>query len=148
MKIKHGGKLNGKKTPEYSVWEAMRCRCNNPAAKHYADYGGRGIKICERWDSFSLFLVDMGPRPDLNHTIERRDNNKGYEPGNCYWATYKTQASNRRDNIWLVVDGERMILTNAARHLGLQPGTLMARIRSGWSIERALNYRGTYAVPQ
>lgn len=73
----------------------MLQRCRNPRNRRFKDYGGRGITVCERWLSFDNFLADMG-EPPLGLTIERRDNDKGYEPGNCYWATYKVQANNQR----------------------------------------------------
>lgn len=84
--------------PAYSPWKAMRARCNNPNHKRYVHYGGKGIKVCERWDSFEAFLADMGERPSLNHTIERRDNNVDYMPSNCYWLKAELQPKNRTYN--------------------------------------------------
>jgi hypothetical protein len=75
----------------------MLQRCNNPRQPAYSDYGGRGIKVCDRWqESFENFLSDMGPRPSDEHSIERIDNDKGYEPTNCRWATAKEQRANQR----------------------------------------------------
>lgn len=83
----------------------MRRRCSNPKDKHYHLYGGRGITVCERWEKdFDAFVVDMGPRPE-KYSIERLDNNLGYDPFNCIWATMKTQQRNRRNNILIPHDG-------------------------------------------
>lgn len=83
-------------SPEYRSWNAMRTRCNNKGHHKFPDYGGRGITICERWNKFENFYADMGPRPSLNLSLDRIDNDGNYEPSNCRWATLKQQARNKR----------------------------------------------------
>jgi hypothetical protein len=85
------------RTIEYNSWASMIQRCTNPRSKKFHCWGGRGIKICERWYSFENFLADMGPRPSIQYSLDRFPNNDGdYEPGNCRWATRSQQAKNRR----------------------------------------------------
>lgn len=96
--IKHG--LS--KSPEYAIWSGMLTRCYNPSATHYADYGGRGIKVCKRWrgeQGFQHFYADMGPRPE-GKSLDRKNNNGNYTPSNCKWSTQRTQALNRRPKRW------------------------------------------------
>ena len=82
--------------PEYTAWQAMRARCRDKKRSGYSYYGGRGIKVCERWDSYESFLADMGPKPTPQHTLDRIDPNKNYEPSNCRWATWEEQGRNHR----------------------------------------------------
>lgn len=85
------------KLAEYFVWKTMKARCRNPKNLEFKNYGGRGIKVCDRWlNSFEAFLGDMGRRPTPAHSIDRINNDGNYEPGNCRWATWKQQAANRR----------------------------------------------------
>lgn len=93
MKLIHGQST----TDIYAIWCGIKHRCFNPKAKRYQDYGGRGITMCDRWrDSFEAFLADMGSRPSTDHSVDRINNDKGYEPGNCRWATTREQNRNSR----------------------------------------------------
>lgn len=83
-----------RRSPEYSSWTAMLARCTNPRAPNFAKYGGRGITMCDQWRSFDAFLADMGVRP-AGTSLDRIDGTRGYEPGNCRWATAKEQRANR-----------------------------------------------------
>jgi hypothetical protein len=93
--LKHGHARRGKMSRTYWIWMAMRARCNNPGHSSYVYYGARGIRVCPRWDSFANFLTDMGEPPD-GMSLDRIDNDKGYQPGNVRWATPLQQVRNRR----------------------------------------------------
>lgn len=128
MKVKHGHARVGKKTPEYFTWEDMKSRCCNPKDVNYHSYGGRGVSIDDRWLQFENFLSDMGCRPK-GATIERIDNNQGYSPDNCRWATAHEQARNRRTNRLIIAFGKTMCFKDAAQMYGLSMGCLAARLR-------------------
>ena len=133
-------------SPEYGVWNGIVQRCLNVNQDAHGRYGGRGIVMCDRWrQSFAAFYEDMGPRPSPLHSIERIDNDGNYEPGSCCWATPQQQACNRRSNHLLAFRGESLCIADWARKLGILAGTIKSRLRSGWSIERALTskVRGT-----
>lgn len=120
------------------AWISLRDRCGNPNNKEFRNYGGRGIKVCERWlNSFENFLTDMGKRPP-GMSIERDDVNGDYEPNNCRWATAGEQARNKRNNRIFCYDGLTMTMTDWAAHLGVSLQTLNSRRRAGWSVERIL----------
>lgn len=95
--MRHGHARRGAQTPEWNCWRGMMERCTNPNHIGYRYYGARGITVCERWRDFANFFADMGPKPSPKHTIDRKENDKGYEPGNCRWATYQQQRLNQRE---------------------------------------------------
>jgi hypothetical protein len=109
----------------------------NPKDKNYKHYGGRGITICERWNSFVLFLADMGERPS-GHTIDRIDNDGNYEPGNCRWATMAEQLRNTRRTVHLTHDGRTMCLEDWSRETGIHRGTIYSRLQLGFTVAEAL----------
>lgn len=118
---------------ERLVWAAMKDRCLNSNHKHYHRYGGRGIKVCDRWlESFENFIEDMGVRPTSNHSLDRYPDNDGnYEPSNCRWATVEEQQNNRSDNVFVEYNGEKITVSQLARKLDLPPNTLGMRLRRG-----------------
>ncbi|MHB8727609.1 MAG: hypothetical protein ACYC9K_01070 [Sulfuricaulis sp.] len=134
---KHGHARPKFRTSEYVIWVDMIQRCTNPRSAAYADYGGRGISVCERWMKFEAFLVDMGARP-TNHTLDRRDNNKGYLPENCWWRTAQQQGRNRRSNLLIEFQGTKLTLAEWAERTGLRRDTISYRLRSGWDTGLAL----------
>lgn len=123
----HGHCLKAGFTPTWGSWKSMIERCYRTEHKSYPRYGGRGIGVCSRWrESYSAFLADMGPRPD-GMSIERSDGNGNYEPSNCRWATLKEQAQNRSTTLKLSVGGKVLCLADAAKAVGVAPGTILRR---------------------
>src|SRR5574337_328089 len=124
---------------EYNSWQSMKKRCLNPRDRNYPQYGGRGIKIHPAWvSSFHQFLADMGPKPSPQHSIDRIDNDAGYEPANCRWATPQQQAANRRWCHRLKVNGIPLVASEAAPQVGVPYTTLVARLKNGLQPARAM----------
>lgn len=123
---KHGEAVHKIRTREYNCWRLMRQRCNDPENTHYSSYGGRGITVCERWDDFANFLADMGRCPP-RHSIDRKDNDKGYSPDNCRWADKVTQARNKRASIYLTLNGKTLHIRDWAVELGVSFAALYQR---------------------
>jgi hypothetical protein len=132
--VKHGGR----NTPEYRSWHSMRDRCLCKTNRAYPDYGGRGITVCARWNDFAKFIADMGQRPSLEHSIDRIDNDRGYEPGNCRWATRSQQQRNRRKRPRFTLNGETLTQVEWAERYGIPTRTLGARLHNGMSLHQAL----------
>ncbi len=127
------------KTPEYMAWDSMIQRCRNSNSAVYKRYGGRGIKVCERWENFELFFEDMGKRPSNAYSLDRYPNNNGdYAPDNCRWATTEQQTRNKENNIWIEHNGENMILQDWAKRTGINYNTIKSRLKKGVSIKDAL----------
>lgn len=135
-KIVHGQA----QSPEYSSWTNMKDRCLNPKNIGYGDYGGRGIKVCKRWrKSFEEFFKDMGPRPTLKHTLDRKDPDGNYEPNNCRWATPEEQGNNKRNTRRFEYRGDFLTISQLARKYNKDPKLVLERMNKGWNLEKALN---------
>lgn len=125
------------RTPIHNVWLGMRRRCEDPKSKYFKDYGGRGISVCDRWQTFENFLEDMGI-PEKGLTLERRENDLGYSKSNCIWATKTVQANNRRSNKIIEFGGKSLTQAEWERDLGLRVGQIYDRLSKGWSLDCAL----------
>lgn len=123
------------KTRTFKSWDTMKQRCFNPNAVDFDRYGGRGIKVCERWrTSFSAFLEDMGERPE-GCSLDRIDNDGDYEPDNCHWATRSDQQRNTRVSIWLTINGESKSIVEWAKIALVNITSMRRRYHAGWKHE-------------
>lgn len=140
VNLRASNRKHGKsKTREYVCWALMLRRCNDPKTKAFKYYGGRGIKVCERWaNSFETFLLDVGIAPSPEHTIDRINTDGNYEPSNCRWATRIEQANNTRANRFIYFEGKIMTITQWGILKKINLETLRCRLKSGWSIEKTL----------
>lgn len=142
---RHGNRYH----PMWMRYKAMLDRCYKESNDQYRNYGARGITVCERWvNSFDDYVNDLGFPPSENHTIDRVDNNLGYSPENCRWATKKDQSVNRRVTKIVTVGGVSMSLADWSKSLGLKKSAVYGRIRNGWDVVRAVTHppiaRGKY----
>lgn len=126
-----------RKTRTYRIWTGMKSRCSNPNEMNFPRYGGRGIKVCERWLKFANFFADMGEAPE-GLTLERKDNNGHYEPSNCKWATPTEQANNRRSNRRYIYNGTPYTVAELSRISGIKACALNSRLSRLWDINRAM----------
>jgi hypothetical protein len=125
---------------EFKVWAGIKKRCLDTSAVGYHRYGGRGITMHPDWlNSFESFYSEMGPRPSPLHSVDRIDNGRGYEPGNCRWSTQSEQCNNKTNNVVLEFLGKRQTLAEWCRELGLHRCTVKNRLNYGWPAERALS---------
>ena len=128
------------RTPEYATWAHMIQRCTNESDKSFRDYGGRGIKVCERWlESFENFFADMGARPE-GMSLDRKNVNGGYELENCRWATKAEQMNNCRRNRLIEYDDITMTLQQWADKTGVKRGVIAWRLNNGWPVAKALGF--------
>lgn len=125
----HRRKINVPRCTEHTIWNHMWKRCVDPRNEAYARYGGRGIKVCDRWRDFFTFVEDMGKRPSKRHSLDRIDNDGNYEPSNCRWASHNQQINNRRSTVWITSsDGQTKTLTQWAAELGVSRETIKRRL--------------------
>ncbi len=131
---------------EYRAWTGMIQRCYNPNATNFEHYGGRGITVCKRWldgtkdkSGFTCFFEDMGPKPD-GLSLDRKNNNLGYRPSNCRWATDKTQNGNRRGCVYVAFENARMTVAELARTTGVRYTTVLGRLKNGMSVQAAIKH--------
>ena len=153
--IKHGANITGKRTKLYGRWLTMRNKCTNPKHHAYKWYGARGIKVCERWNDFSIFLADVGEIPGPGMTLDRIDNDGNYEPSNVRWATREVQSNNKPDGVGnrgvrlvTLPDGRRMSMNMAARAMGLNETTLKTRVQRGVPPQHLFDPPGTVKLPK
>ena len=126
----HGQAKRGATSPEYRVWRSAIGRCTNPTNAAWGRYGGRGITVCPEWATFEQFYADMGPRPE-GTSLDRIDNDRGYAPDNCRWATSKEQQNNRRSNVHVTIDGVTRTLKQWAEHFGISYAVVKERRADG-----------------
>lgn len=143
LKLSHGNARAGKATTEYSAWAGMVKRCTNPNESNWKFYGGRGIKVCERWiNSFENFLADVGNKPSKTHSIDRINVDGDYEPSNCRWATKAEQSRNTRSNVMVTVDGVTRCLSDWCEITGVWADTFKKRVKAGIPPDIAITHKG------
>lgn len=137
----HGASVKGSKNyREFTIWLGIKQRCLNINDKNYANYGGRGIEMCDAWiNSFEQFLNDMGSTPFEKASIDRIDNNKGYEPSNCRWADKSIQNNNKKSTIYIEFNGQLMPTAVVAKELNMNPTLLRFHAKKGRTITQILN---------
>lgn len=136
--VTHGHTKNGKCSKAYHAWSGMIQRCTNINNTEYKNYGNRGIRVCKRWSKFVNFLADMGDPQTNKYSLDRIDNNKGYNKLNCRWATHKQQARNKQNNRLITLDNKTQCLSAWAEEVGIAQSLIWKRLSRGWSSKRAL----------
>lgn len=116
----------------YRAWVNMKDRCYNQSYKGYANYGGRGIVVCQRWlESFEDFMADVGVPPSEQHSLGRKETNGNYEPSNCRWETRIQQGRNKRNNVLIAYHGETLCISEWATRTGLSRDVISKRLKNG-----------------
>lgn len=133
MLLRRNTKHGRANTPMYKVWLTMVQRCTNPNCRNWADYGGRGITVCDTWRQYETFYADMSETYAHGLTLERVDNDGPYAKWNCVWASRTAQGSNKRNTVWFVLDGVSVCTEEAARRLGVTSGALRYRKKRAMS---------------
>jgi len=139
--LRHGHAARGHRSPEFRAWDSARQRCNNPRNRGWVHYGGRGIKVCSRWDrpdGLVAFVEDMGLRPGPKYTLDRIDNDGDYTPENCRWVTRSRQQRNTRQTIWVTINGNTKPVPDWCEIFRIGNMNVLNRIRIGWDPIRAL----------
>lgn len=135
----HGFTSGPRRVPEYNVWASMKARCENPKATGFKNYGGRGIRVVRRWSKFENFIADMGMRPSVEHTLDRRNNDGNYGPRNCRWTTLLVQNRNKRNVRVLTVNGRTGCVSQWAEWMGIHKDVIKQRLNKlGWSPKRSV----------
>ena len=149
-KGKIGRQTHGKsKTREYAAWLAMRDRCYNSSLPGYKNHGGRGIKVCDKWNnSFEEFLKDMGEKPSKFHSMDRIDNDGNYEPGNCRWATRITQNRNTRSVVYVEYNGMNKCLSEWCNYFGIHTSSLTQMAKKKGRVGAVEYYFEKYILTQ
>ena len=134
-----GNKRHGKRrSKEYTAWCNMHIRCYNERSPHYRNYGARGITVAIKWHDFIPFYHDVGDAPGPEYTLDRIDNNRGYEPGNVRWAMRQIQSRNTRVNVWVTINGEKKCLYDWCDFYGITAGAVYRRMENGEDIVSAI----------
>jgi hypothetical protein len=132
------------KSKEYSCWKNIKTRCNNPNNNRYPEYGGKGIKVCEEWDTFEQFYNDVGAAPTCNHMLGRIDVTKDYNRDNCKWLTFAEMGNHKANTKRYKCNSLDLTISDWAVKTGLSRSTIVGRLRVGWPIEQALGYEQRY----
>lgn len=131
--------------PLYNLWSTIRNRCHNKNYKPFPRYGGRGVKMCDRWRyDFYLFAKDMGPRPSKKHQVDRINNDGDYSPENCRWSTSRENCRNKSTNKYITYNGETLLHCEWAERLGLHRSAIGVRLKKGWTEEEAVTTPKNY----